>query len=912
MVDAPESHPFPKGWNCVQNIEWQQQGLPNTEYNRKYPPDAWGEELAPDARVWKIYRDEQSASDRAMLDTWNKTLDVLLIFAGLFSAVSTAFLIESYKALQPDYTQYIATFLYAAVATRNLTGDMLPPLDAILSPDRFIQTSSIQRWTNGLWFSSLVVSLAVALLSILVKQWLDEYDTHTTFSSPSLKYWARRHHVYHDGLKSWGVPALISFLPLLLHLSLFLFFAGLILFLYPLDGAIAYALAAMVSLILMFYGLSLILPAWRVECPSYTPLLAQARRGISAAIRILLFLAKAPERLFQDTGDSLLGNGLADRLRGLAARAAVRLQAILTRSKQRLAIEAHTIETRGFELDGYTLSTLIMSPSDNDGIPIAFAAIGAVTSERTIDVISLRVSSDLFSWNFAQLYAEITSASVGSAVTAYARCLRAYLVLASRSSWPHRLYLLSVPDLRHSLGVDGLLLAAMAPGYWYRRYFNGDHLICTLQCLLSADISHRTVDRTRAHETCAHPSYLHTLPLRSTCLLFLASLETLPSAIRAMPQFVSCFLLVFCAGFFHQAEEHEIALALRQVSALLRDRCSVNLQSYSGTASSSAYEAINSLSIVLVDYERYSLDLATARILAQHSAWCASAVWPSPVPWSQLSCLSDFIRSARFDECVFSRQIVECYISVMNLVQIEDCNQEQRSHYWTCITVLLKLSCTHALSPGLASVEARQLADKFYIPLTNYDKLDDLSRECALSAFLEGPSAVGTWADASWVDPDDVDPFVYLAYHLSLHLCRRQRLDLPNDAFVRGLFSGSFLFVRFRNLLQRDNIRGQGHWHWIALDAGKHCARLSPTSWLGVIAQLETVGDEGSALRASAVDFAKEMRDSSLPGGELFTECPPNCACTPTAAPPSDAARKPWKDFMTLLRNRTTSAELTV
>lgn len=54
---------------------------PDTEFNTKtYPPDAFGEELGPNARFYKVYRDEATAQDEAMLDSWNKTLDILLIF----------------------------------------------------------------------------------------------------------------------------------------------------------------------------------------------------------------------------------------------------------------------------------------------------------------------------------------------------------------------------------------------------------------------------------------------------------------------------------------------------------------------------------------------------------------------------------------------------------------------------------------------------------------------------------------------------------------------------------------------------------------------------------------------------------------------------------------------------------------
>ena len=48
--------------------------------NGRYPSDRYGEEVAADARVWRIYRDECTKRDDHTVITWNDTLDVLLIF----------------------------------------------------------------------------------------------------------------------------------------------------------------------------------------------------------------------------------------------------------------------------------------------------------------------------------------------------------------------------------------------------------------------------------------------------------------------------------------------------------------------------------------------------------------------------------------------------------------------------------------------------------------------------------------------------------------------------------------------------------------------------------------------------------------------------------------------------------------
>ncbi|KZV86889.1 hypothetical protein EXIGLDRAFT_621335, partial [Exidia glandulosa HHB12029] len=126
--------------------------------------------MDPSARVWKVYRKEATIVDNALLEGWSNTLNILLIFAGLFSAVATAFVIESYQQLQPDNAAYAATALYILVAASNHSKALdLPP------PPDLAYGSSVSRWINGLWFTSILLSLAVALLSILVLQWIGEY-----------------------------------------------------------------------------------------------------------------------------------------------------------------------------------------------------------------------------------------------------------------------------------------------------------------------------------------------------------------------------------------------------------------------------------------------------------------------------------------------------------------------------------------------------------------------------------------------------------------------------------------------------------------------------------------------------------------------------------------------------------------
>lgn len=92
--------------------------------------------------------------------------------SGLFSAIVTAFLIDSYKSLQPDFAT-VNTNLTAQVAiilarSTNQTEPVLPQLP---SQNSYMAYLII----NALWFLSLSFSLACALAATLVQQWSRTY-----------------------------------------------------------------------------------------------------------------------------------------------------------------------------------------------------------------------------------------------------------------------------------------------------------------------------------------------------------------------------------------------------------------------------------------------------------------------------------------------------------------------------------------------------------------------------------------------------------------------------------------------------------------------------------------------------------------------------------------------------------------
>ena len=196
--------------------------------------------------------------------------------AGLFSASVTAFIIESYKTLYPSADN--ATVVLLAQISQQL-GSLAPnsttggATDSILSS--FAQTNANPSTSalvcNILWFLSLGFSLICALSATLVEQWTRHY-LQASHSKPAPQDRARLSAYLYQGVKKYKMAAIVETIPMLLHISLFLFFAGLIAFLDPVNKAIQYLIAGILILCCILYVFVTILPIFRLPSPYWTPL----------------------------------------------------------------------------------------------------------------------------------------------------------------------------------------------------------------------------------------------------------------------------------------------------------------------------------------------------------------------------------------------------------------------------------------------------------------------------------------------------------------------------------------------------------------------------------------------------------------------------------------------------------------
>ncbi|KAF8487239.1 hypothetical protein DFH94DRAFT_621710, partial [Russula ochroleuca] len=181
--------------------------------------------------LWSLYVNEAKSHDEATVGTIKDDMDGVLIFAGLFSAALTAFIIDRYQNLQPNPAQQSAYFQQQSTILLNQISHQLVSLGAQIPsnlslPGPTLSPSRSDVRVNTCWFISLVSSLSAALLATLVQRWA-RYHMHVfqRYGHP-LKI-ARIRQYLHEGVERWHMLAIAEAVPGLVHISLFLFLIGL-------------------------------------------------------------------------------------------------------------------------------------------------------------------------------------------------------------------------------------------------------------------------------------------------------------------------------------------------------------------------------------------------------------------------------------------------------------------------------------------------------------------------------------------------------------------------------------------------------------------------------------------------------------------------------------------------------------
>ncbi|KAK7062895.1 hypothetical protein VNI00_000392 [Paramarasmius palmivorus] len=215
------------------------------------------------AEAWENLMRAVNRHDEEMVKNWKEDIDTLLVFAGLFSAVVTAFVIESYQWLDEDPADTTVALL---TQISKQLGNTSMPFEDLSSASTF-QASSLSVRVNTFWFLSLILSLTSGLFALLGKQWLREHRRDVPTSSPGEALGLRQ--MRDRSLEIWGVPSFLAALPILLELALLLFFAGVIDLLWSLHRVPFIVVSIAVGVSAGLYLITTILPALTVIWGEY-------------------------------------------------------------------------------------------------------------------------------------------------------------------------------------------------------------------------------------------------------------------------------------------------------------------------------------------------------------------------------------------------------------------------------------------------------------------------------------------------------------------------------------------------------------------------------------------------------------------------------------------------------------------
>ncbi|KAH9993097.1 hypothetical protein BJV77DRAFT_944668 [Russula vinacea] len=232
------------------------------------PPDApeLGDFDDRAAEFWSVYVKEAQRHDEALIGTWKEDMEGVIIFAGLYSATLTAFIVESRKKLTLDpsdeivyYARQSVTLLAQISAQLAASGSPVPSTFVLppAFPDFRVAQSDVR--VNIYWFMSLVFSLSAALMATLVQQWVREYVHIFQRYNHPIKC-ARIRQFLHEGADRWKMDVIVNLVPALIHISLFLFFVGLADSLFKINTATAVTTTTLIVICALCYLLSVIAP----------------------------------------------------------------------------------------------------------------------------------------------------------------------------------------------------------------------------------------------------------------------------------------------------------------------------------------------------------------------------------------------------------------------------------------------------------------------------------------------------------------------------------------------------------------------------------------------------------------------------------------------------------------------------
>ena len=185
--------------------------------------------------------------------------------AGLFSAVTSAFIIDIQSQLRPDTGDETAALLRVLIYKIDNTtfGNNTPTLPQWTGPPHAI----VQVQT--ILYASLAATLLSAFLAMLGKQWLNRYAS-TDMRGTAVERSQNRQRKL-DGIVAWYFDNVMESLPLMLQIALLLLGCALSRYLWEINSTVASVVLGATSFGVIFYLFIVVAGAASETCPYQTP-----------------------------------------------------------------------------------------------------------------------------------------------------------------------------------------------------------------------------------------------------------------------------------------------------------------------------------------------------------------------------------------------------------------------------------------------------------------------------------------------------------------------------------------------------------------------------------------------------------------------------------------------------------------
>jgi hypothetical protein len=158
--------------------------------------------------------------------------------------------VQDLRPNSQDTSAFYLGNIYGVLADPNTTRASVP---SPAKPPPFSRPR-YAVWVNSLWFLSLVMSVSCALWATSLHQWARRYIRLTQPARCSPDKRARMRAFFANGVDKMHVPWAVEGLPALLHLSLFMFFGGLGIFLFNVDQEVFTCVVSWVGLFSTVYA----------------------------------------------------------------------------------------------------------------------------------------------------------------------------------------------------------------------------------------------------------------------------------------------------------------------------------------------------------------------------------------------------------------------------------------------------------------------------------------------------------------------------------------------------------------------------------------------------------------------------------------------------------------------------------